>query len=219
MCQDLEICSNNMQSSSTYLESLIKEFSKLPGIGSKSASRLAFHLLTRTNEEVEKLSNAITELKKNIKSCTNCGGIADADYCSICMDSLRDSKIICIVEGARDVLTIENTREFKGEYHVLNGLISPLDGVGPDELNIAGLLVRCKNNDINEIILALNPIVEGDATSLYISKLISPLGIKVSRIAHADQNHFGGGDGLRRAAHFFKALKQHLPSASQGAEW
>ena len=184
MCLDLGICLNKMQSSSLYLDSLIKEFSKLPGIGSKSASRLAFHLLTQSNENVEKLSNAIVELKKNIKSCSCCGGISDAEFCSICMDGARNSQLFCVVESARDVLTIENIGEYKGEYHVLNGLISPLDGIGPDELNIASLLERCKNNNVKEIILALNPTVEGDATSIYVAKLTSPLGMKVTRIAH-----------------------------------
>lgn len=173
-----------MNSPSNYLETLIREFSKLPGIGLKSASRIAFHILKMLPEQVEKLSNSIIELKRNIKICRVCGGISEGEICSICSDESKDLGLICVVEEAKDILTIEGTGGFSGVYHVLMGVISPLDGVGPEELNIAPLLKRCKENSIRELILALNPTIEGDATSLYLAKIISPLGIKITRIAH-----------------------------------
>ncbi len=169
---------------SKYLESLIREFVKLPGIGPKSASRLAFHLLKQPYESAESLVQAIIDLKKNIVTCTMCGGISDAPVCSICSDPSRDAGLMCVVEGAKDVLTIESLAEYRGLYHVLNGLISPLDGIGPDELTISSFLEKCKSSRLREIILALNPTIEGDATSLYIARLIAPLEIKVTRIAH-----------------------------------
>lgn len=169
---------------SYYLERVTREFAKLPGIGSKSASRIAFYLLKRGRSESESLARAITDLIENIKFCEICGGISDGDVCSICEDAGRERDIICVVEGARDILTIEASGEFNGLYHVLSGLISPLDGVGPDDLNISSLVRRCGSEKPAELILALSPTIEGDATILYIASLISPLGIKVTRIAH-----------------------------------
>jgi recombination protein RecR len=133
---------------------------------------------------VESLAQAMIDLKKNTFTCGICGGISDGETCSICMDETRDRELLCIVEDAKDVLTIEGTGEFKGLYHVTAGLISPLDGIGPDDLNLRSLVDRCRRNTIREIILALNPSVEGDATSLYIARLITPLAITVTRIAH-----------------------------------
>jgi len=173
-----------MDNPSRYLDVLVKQLSRLPGIGSKSASRLAFHILKMPQNEVDDLARALVELKKNITTCSICGGISDSDVCSICTDEKKDRKIICVVEDAKDVLTIEGTGEFSGVYHVLMGIISPLDGIGPEELNIGSLQERCSKNDVQEVILALNPTVEGDATSLYLAGIISPMGIKVSRIAH-----------------------------------
>lgn len=173
-----------MNRPSIYLDSLIKEFSKLPGIGPKSASRLAFHILGQPYDAAVSLSMAIIEMKKNIITCSVCGGISDKDMCSICSDDMREGGIICIVESPKDVLTIEGTGGYNGLYHVINGLISPLDGIGPDDLNIASLVERCGQGLISEAVLALNPTVEGDATSLYLARLIGPIGIKVTRIAH-----------------------------------
>jgi recombination protein RecR len=170
--------------SSAYLETLIKKFSKLPGIGPKSASRLAFHILGMRREDVEGLARAMVELKRNIVTCAVCGGISDGEVCSICQDPARDRGLLCVVEDAKDVLTIEGTGEYRGIYHVINGLISPLDGIGPDDLNIATLLEKCRGDSIREVILALNPSVEGDATSLYIARLINPFSVTVTRIAH-----------------------------------
>jgi len=172
-----------MSKPSKYLEALIKEFSRLPGIGHKSASRLAFHILKASDAEVENLSKAILELKKNIKSCKICGGISEGDHCSICMDETRNIEIICVVEEAKDILTIEKTAEYNGLYHVLGGVLSPLNGVGPEDLNLKSLMERNANNIVKEIILAMNPTIEGDATNLFLAKIIKPLGIRVMKIA------------------------------------
>ncbi|HPV42690.1 MAG TPA: recombination mediator RecR [Spirochaetota bacterium] len=170
--------------SSAYLEALIKKFSKLPGIGPKSASRIAFHILGMHRDDVESLARAMIELKRNTFTCSQCGGISDGEICAICLDPARDRGLICVVEDAKDVLTIDGTGEFRGLYHVLHGLISPLDGIGPDELNIGTLVGKCRGGDVREVILALNPSVEGDATSLYMARLINPFGVTVTRIAH-----------------------------------
>jgi len=167
-----------------YLDALIKELSRLPGIGQKSASRLAFHILNQPFHEVERLSKAIIELKENITFCKICGGISDAGVCSICSDVNRDLSLICVVEEARDILTIEKCGGYHGQYHVLKGVISPLDGIGPEELNIDSFLTRCREGRIKEAIIATNPTIEGDATTLYLAKELRPLGIRVMRIAH-----------------------------------
>ncbi|TAL38745.1 MAG: recombination protein RecR [Spirochaetes bacterium] len=166
------------------LEALIRELSRLPGVGPKSASRLAFHILKAGREDVERLSRALVTVKSSITRCARCGGIAEAEYCAICTDPARDHAIICVVEEANDVLTVEKTGEFKGTYHVLGGVIAPLDGIGPDDLNITSLLERVPREGVREIIVATNPTVEGDATSLYLAGLIKPLSVRVMRIAH-----------------------------------
>jgi len=173
-----------MNNPSKYLDTLIKEFSKLPGIGYKSASRLAFFSLKRSNFEIDSFIKAINDVRLNIVSCIVCGGISDSATCSICSDPLRDGGTICVVENAKDVLTLEAAANFQGLYHVLMGVISPLDGIGPDDLNIAPLISRCQSSYPAEIVLALNPSIEGDATALFLSGLIKPFNIKVSRIAH-----------------------------------
>ncbi len=170
--------------SSSYLEALIKKFSKLPGIGPKSASRIAFHILGMHREDVEGLARAMIELKRNTFTCSMCGGISDGETCAICLDQGRDRGLLCVVEDAKDVLTIDGTGEYRGLYHVIHGLISPLDGVGPDELNIKPLVEKCRGGALREVILALNPSVEGDATSLYIARLINAFSVTVTRIAH-----------------------------------
>lgn len=173
-----------MKNTSSYLERLIREFSKLPGVGPKSASRLAYHVLARPLEDVEAFAGALIDAKKHIRTCVVCGGIADQEVCPICSDSSRDNGSLCIVKEAKDVITIEATGEFHGRYHVLHGLISPLDGIGPGELNMSALEERCRSGSIHELIIALNPTVEGDATALYIAKMVSHLGLLVTRIAH-----------------------------------
>ncbi len=173
-----------MEGPSKYLENLIREFSKLPGIGTRSASRLAFHILKSGSSEAESLARAVLELKENIVTCSICGGISDSDVCPICADSGRDRSSVCVVENARDVLILEATGSFKGIYHVLMGTISPLDGIGPDDINIRGLVERCSAGGVAEVILALNPTIEGDATCLYIARALKPSGVRLTRIAH-----------------------------------
>ncbi len=163
---------------------LIEEFSKLPGVGRKTAQRLAFYVLGISNSDAHSLANAIINAKKNIKYCTICGNLTDKDPCIICRNKKRDNSIICVVEGPKDVVAMEKTKEYKGLYHVLHGSISPMEGIGPEEINIKGLLNRIKKNPVEEIILATNPTIEGEATAMYISKLLKPMGIKATRIAH-----------------------------------
>lgn len=166
------------------LARLIKELSRLPGIGTKSAQRLAFYILSLDKREVTDLASAILEAKENLKYCGICGNLTDQDPCILCEDKGRDEKIICVVESPKDVVAIEKTREYKGGYHVLHGAISPMDGIGPEDINIKALILRLQNSNVEEVILATNPNIEGEATAMYIAKLIKPSGIKVTRIAH-----------------------------------
>ncbi len=167
------------------LNRLISELSKLPGIGGKTAQRLAFHILSLPEEEVSSLAGAITDAKKNMHFCSVCGNLTDKDVCDICADSSRDKTSICVVESPRDVSAMERVREFRGQYHVLNGAISPMDGIGPEDINLRSLIVRLQEHDeVKEVILATNPNIAGEATAMYIARLIKPAGIKVTRIAH-----------------------------------
>ncbi|MDI3476819.1 MAG: recombination protein RecR [Thermoanaerobacterium sp.] len=166
------------------LSRLIDELSRLPGIGRKTAQRLAFYILDMPKDDVINLSNAILEAKNNLKYCNKCYNFTDSDLCNICSDETRDSSTICVVSDPKDVVAMEKTREYRGLYHVLHGVISPMDGIGPEDIKIKELLERISNNDIKEIILATNPDIEGEATAMYIAKLIKPFGIKVTRIAH-----------------------------------
>lgn len=163
---------------------LIDELSKLPGVGNKTAQRLAFHILNMSVEDVEQLSKSITSAKRDIRYCRVCYNITDSDVCNICSSPKRNSSMICVVEDPKDVVAMEKTREYKGLYHVLNGAISPMEGIGPEEIRIKELLKRVADNEIEEIILATNPNIEGEATAMYISRLLKPAGIKVTRIAH-----------------------------------
>ncbi|WP_129600575.1 recombination mediator RecR [Anaerophilus nitritogenes] len=163
---------------------LIDEFSRLPGIGRKTAQRLAFHVLNANIEDAQNLSQAIVDAKTNTRYCSECANITDMDPCHICRSTHRDQNFICIVEDPKDVIAMEKTKEFEGVYHVLHGAISPMEGIGPEEIKIKELLMRIQGKEIKEIILATNPTIEGEATAMYISKLIKPLGIKVTRIAH-----------------------------------
>jgi len=165
------------------LQIAIEELSKLPSIGRKTAQRLAIHLLKSDYDSVEKLLSAIHDLKTKLRFCTKCFNISTEDLCDICTNHKRDHSLICVVEEASDVIAIEKSNEFHGCYHVLGGVLSPLSGVGPESLHIKELLKRFEQDEIQEIILALNPDTEGDATSLYLARLIKPLGVKVSRIA------------------------------------
>ncbi len=163
---------------------LIEEFGKLPGIGPKTAQRLAFHLLNRDPGESRELARAIVDAREKIRYCSVCSNLTVNDPCNTCRDESRNRSVICVVEEPRDVVAVERTREFKGLYHVLQGTISPMEGVGPDELKIKELLARLQDSAVREIIVATNPNIEGEATAMYLARLIKPLGIKVTRIAH-----------------------------------
>jgi recombination protein RecR len=165
------------------VQTLIEEFKKLPGIGFKSAQRLAFHIIRTSRNDAERLAHAILQLKESIRYCSICNNITDIDPCRYCSDPSRDRSIICVVEEPHNLISIEKTREFHGLYHVLLGVLSPLQGIGPEQLRIQGLLERIKDGGVSEIIIATNPSVEGEATALYLSKLIKPSDIKVTRIA------------------------------------
>ena len=163
---------------------LVEEFERLPGIGHKSAQRLAFHVINMPIEKVQGLANSILEAKQKTKYCSICSNLTDVDPCPLCSGTSRDRSAICVVQDARDVVAIERTREFKGMYHVLHGAISPMQGIGPGDIRIKELLKRLADDEVKEVIMATNPNVEGEATAMYISKLIKPLGIKATRIAH-----------------------------------
>ena len=161
----------------------MEQLQKLPGIGAKSAQRLAFHILRTPREDAERLCDAIRDVKELVTYCSICNNITDADPCSYCTSPTRDVRVICVVEEAQNVSVIEKTREFRGRYHVLMGALSPLQGVGPDDLKIKGLLDRIGSGGVEEVILATNPTVEGEATALYLARLLKPLGVRVTRIA------------------------------------
>lgn len=165
------------------LERLIQEFKRLPGVGQKSAQRMAFHLLRAHREDAARLAQAILDVKDKLSICAICNNISDGEICNYCRDPHRDRSVICVVEEPHNILPIETTRSFDGLYHVLHGSISPLRGIGPDQLRIKSLLERLDSGEVREIILATNPTVEGEATAAYLSRLLKPLGLKVTRIA------------------------------------
>ncbi|WP_306473607.1 recombination mediator RecR [Mogibacterium diversum] len=167
------------------LNKLINELSKLPGIGGKTAQRLAFHILALEESEATSLANSIVNAKRSLHYCSVCGNLTDTDPCEICSDESRDRTKVCVVETPQDVIAMERIREFKGMYHVLHGAISPVEGIGPNEINLKSLITRLQQHDeIDEIIVATNPNIEGEATAMYIARLLKPSGIKVTRIAH-----------------------------------
>ena len=166
------------------LQELIDEFNKLPGIGHKSAVRLAFHVMNMPEEKVQKFINAVNRAKTSVHLCSKCQNLTDKDVCDICSSDKRDTHIICVMESPKDVTALEKTKEYNGLYHVLHGAVSPMDGVGPEDIKIKELLERAADETVKEVILAISPNVEGDATSMYISKLLKPFGIRVTRIAY-----------------------------------
>jgi recombination protein RecR len=166
------------------LARLIAQLERLPGVGPKSAQRLAFHMLRQSAEDVKSLADAIQEAKAKIGLCTACQSFTEADVCEICTDPRRTTAQICIVAEPKDTAAIERLHEYKGKYHVLHGLLSPMDGVGPEQLRVKELLARLEQGGVEEIILATNPTIEGDATALYLASLLKPIGIKVTRLAH-----------------------------------
>jgi recombination protein RecR len=165
------------------LARLIQEFKRLPGIGQKSAQRLAFHVLRTPREDAERLATALVDVKDKLGLCAQCNNISDAELCNFCRDPHRDRSSICVVEEPHNILPIETTRQFSGFYHVLHGSLSPLRGIGPEQLRIVNLLERIQAGEIQELIIATNPTVEGEATAVYLSRLMKPLGVKVTRIA------------------------------------
>ena len=165
------------------LTALIEEFEKMPGIGHKSAVRLAFHVMNVPREKAERLAAAVLSARDSVKLCEHCQNLTDTEVCPICSDPRRDRSVICVVESPKDLAAMEKTREYKGLYHVLHGAISPIDGIGPEDLKIKELIGRL-TSEVTEVIMATNPTVEGEATAMYISRLIKPMGIKTTRIAH-----------------------------------
>lgn len=173
-----------MKVDSNAVERLTEQFAKLPGIGSKTAQRLAYYILSRPEEEALEFANAITDAKKTVKTCPICQNFTDTDTCPICADERRDRGLICVVAEAKDVAAMERTREYKGTYHVLHGVISPLNHVGPNDVRIRELLLRMQETDVREVVMATNPDTEGEATAMYISRLLRPMGVKVTRLAN-----------------------------------
>jgi recombination protein RecR len=165
------------------VQDLIDELGRLPGVGPKSAQRIAFHLLATEEVDVERLAATLLRVKKEVKFCSICGNVAQAEICRICGDARRDPSVICVVEEPKDVVAVERTREFRGRYHVLGGAISPIDGVGPDDLRIRELLSRLQDGTVTEIVLATDPNLEGEATATYLARLLSPMGLTVTRLA------------------------------------
>jgi len=165
------------------IQDLIDELGRLPGVGPKSAQRIAFHIIQSDRVDVTRLAEILKTVKERVKFCTTCGNISEEELCKICKDPRRDNSSICVVEESKDVLAIEKTREFKGKYHVLGGAISPIDGIGPENLRIKELMTRLTQTQIHEVIIATDPNLEGEATATYLTRLIKPLGVKVSRLA------------------------------------
>jgi recombination protein RecR len=165
------------------IQDLIDELGRLPGIGPKSAQRIAFHIIQSERVDISRLADVLRTVKEKVKFCTECGNISEEELCRICRDPRRDPTLICVVEESKDVIAIEKTREFRGKYHVLGGAISPIDGIGPENLRIRELMVRLAATEIQEIIIATDPNLEGEATATYLSRMLKPLGMKVSRLA------------------------------------
>lgn len=194
------------------VQDLIEEFGRLPGIGPKSAQRLAFHVLQADPHDVKRLAELLVEVKSRVHFCSICGNVAEEEQCRICRDPKRDDSVVCVVEEPKDVVAIERTREFRGRYHVLGGAISPIDGIGPDDLRIKELLSRLSDATITEVILATDPNLEGEATATYLARIIAPMGVAVSRLAsglpvggdleYADEVTLGRAfEGRRRVDH------------------
>ncbi|HSK22442.1 MAG TPA: recombination mediator RecR [Egicoccus sp.] len=165
------------------IQDLIDELGRLPGVGPKSAQRIAFHLLQTDTTDAQRLADAITRVKATVRFCTRCFNVSEAEECRICRDPRRDASVLCVVEEARDVIAIERTREYRGRYHVLGGAISPIDGIGPDDLHVRDLIQRLDAEPVEELIIATNPNVEGEATASYLSRLFAPLGVRITRLA------------------------------------
>jgi len=165
------------------VQDLIDELGRLPGVGPKSAQRIAFYLLSSDPEDVRRLAEVLLEVKAKVRFCRTCGNVAEAEECRICLDTRRDRSVICVVEESKDVVAVERTREFRGRYHVLGGAISPIEGIGPDDLRVKELMVRLADGEVTELIVATDPNLEGEATATYLARLVKPMGLKVTRLA------------------------------------
>ena len=198
-----------MQFSSSLLENAVNEFAKLPGIGKKTALRLVLHLLKQDAKEVGQFSEVIARMRSEIKFCQRCFNVADGDICSICSNSLRKQEVICVVESISDVIAIESTQQFNGTYHILGGIISPLDGIGPDQLNIESLVTRIEKEKTEELIFALNPNIQGDTTIYYIQKKLQPYNIRITTIARGIA--FGGELEYADEMTLARSLQNRLP--------
>lgn len=198
-----------MNFSSALLENAVNEFSKLPGIGKKTALRLVLHLLKQDEKQVNAFSEAIARMRREIKFCQNCHHISDGEKCSLCTNPARNPKIICVVENIRDVIAIESTQQFSGLYHVLNGIISPLDGISPDQLNIKSLVKRVQHDQAQELIFALNPNIQGDTTIYYISKLLKDVHVKITTISRGIS--FGGELEYADEMTLAKSISNRIP--------
>jgi recombination protein RecR len=198
-----------MQLPSSLLENAVNEFAKLPGIGKKTALRLVLHLLKQDAGDVQQFGETIAKMRNDIKFCSRCSNISDADICSICANSMRNQHLICVVENIRDVIAIESTQQFNGTYHVLGGVISPLDGIGPDQVNIESLVQRIQKEEIEELIFALNPNIQGDTTIYYIQKKIQQLSCKVTTIARGIA--FGGDLEYADEMTLARSISNRLP--------
>jgi recombination protein RecR len=201
-----------MQFSSSLLENAVNEFAKLPGIGKKTALRLVLHLLRQNENEVSHFSEVIAKMRSEIKFCQRCFNVSDGDICSICANSMRKQDVICVVENIRDVIAIESTQQYSGTYHVLGGVISPLDGIGPDQLNIESLIHRIQKEKTEEIIFALNPNIQGDTTIYYIQKKLQPSSIRITTIARGIA--FGGELEYADEMTLARSLQNRLPVES-----
>lgn len=201
-----------MQFSSELLEKAVNEFARLPGIGKKTALRLVLHLLKTETEKVESFGEAITRMRQEIKFCQRCFNVSDTDICNICSNPLRKQHLICVVESIRDVIAIESTQQFSGIYHILGGIISPLDGIGPDQLNIEALVQRIKDDKPEEVIFALNPNIQGDTTIYYIQKKLASLPVKVTTIARGIS--FGGELEYADEMTLARSISNRLPVES-----
>jgi recombination protein RecR len=198
-----------MQFSSSLLENAVAEFAKLPGIGKKTALRLVLHLLKQNNNDVTRFSEVISKMRNEIKFCQRCFNVADGDICSICANSMRKQEMVCVVENIRDVIAIESTQQYNGIYHVLGGVISPLDGIGPDQLNIESLIHRIQKEKTEELIFALNPTIQGDTTIYYIQKKIQPQSLRITTIARGIA--FGGELEYADEMTLARSLQNRLP--------
>jgi recombination protein RecR len=198
-----------MQFSSSLLENAVAEFAKLPGIGKKTALRLVLHLIKQENNDVARFSETIARMRTEIRFCQRCFNVADGDICSICANSMRKQEIICVVENIRDVIAIESTQQYSGTYHVLGGVISPLDGVGPDQLNIGTLVHRIEKEKTEELIFALNPTIQGDTTIYYIQKKLIPAPLRITTIARGIA--FGGELEYADEMTLARSLQNRLP--------